>query len=67
MDGRAGALPVADLRVDSAVYKQQPTMSRSSYSHVDNEGVKALVDGICNRQSAGKSGHPGVEVRGLNK
>ncbi|EFJ39893.1 hypothetical protein VOLCADRAFT_100415 [Volvox carteri f. nagariensis] len=46
-----GALPVADLRLDSYVYKQQPTLSRSSYSHVDNEGVKALVDGICNRWS----------------
>ncbi|GIL88352.1 hypothetical protein Vretimale_15057 [Volvox reticuliferus] len=44
-----GSLPVADLRLDSYVYKQQPTLSRSSYSHVDNEGVKALVDGICNR------------------
>ncbi|GIL55327.1 hypothetical protein Vafri_10881 [Volvox africanus] len=46
-----GSLPVADLRLDSYVYKQQPTLSRSSYSHVDNEGVKALVDGICNRWS----------------
>ncbi|PNH00829.1 hypothetical protein TSOC_013322 [Tetrabaena socialis] len=44
-----GMLPVADLRLDSYVYKQQPTLSRSSYSHVDNEGVKALVDGICTR------------------
>jgi hypothetical protein len=45
-------LPVADLRLDSYVYKQQPTLSRSSYSHVDNEGVKALVDGICSRWGA---------------
>ncbi len=52
----AGLLPVADLRLDSYVYKQQPTLSRSSYSHVDNEGVKALVDGICNRWCAQNSG-----------
>lgn len=45
----AGTLPVVDLRLDSFVYKQQPTLSRSSYSHVDNDGVKALVDGICQR------------------
>ncbi|GFR45980.1 hypothetical protein Agub_g7452 [Astrephomene gubernaculifera] len=42
-----GRLRVADLRIDSFIYKQQPTLNRSSYSHVDNEGVKALVDGIC--------------------
>lgn len=57
--GRVGMLPVADLRLDSYVYKQQPTLSRSSYSHVDNEGVKALVDGICTRwcshNNAGKN------------
>ncbi|KAG2488990.1 hypothetical protein HYH03_012430 [Edaphochlamys debaryana] len=52
-----GMLPVADLRLDSYVYKQQPTLSRSSYSHVDNEGVKALVDGICHRwNQAGNTG-----------
>lgn len=46
-----GMLHVVDLRLDSYIYKQQPTLSRSSYSHVDNEGVKALVDSICNRPS----------------
>jgi hypothetical protein len=45
----AGSLPLTELRLDSFIYKQQPTLSRSSYSHVDNEGVKALVDAICNR------------------
>ncbi len=47
---------MADLRLDSYAYKQQPTLSRSSYSHVDNEGVKALVDGICHRWSQQNSG-----------
>ena len=40
---------MVEIRLDSFIYKQQPTLSRSSYSHVDNEGVKALVDSICNR------------------
>ncbi|MEW5300237.1 MAG: hypothetical protein WDW36_003179 [Sanguina aurantia] len=44
-----GMLPVVEVRLDSYVYRQQPTLSRSSYSHVDNEGVKALVDSICTR------------------
>lgn len=44
-----GRLPLVELRLDSYIYKQQPTLSRSSYSHVDNDGVKALVDSICNR------------------
>ncbi|KAL6751575.1 hypothetical protein V8C86DRAFT_2775631 [Haematococcus lacustris] len=47
-----GMLPLTELRLDSFIYKQQPTLSRSSYSHVDNEGVKALVDSICNRWCA---------------
>lgn len=47
---------MVDLRLDSFVYKQQPTLSRSSYSHVDNEGVKALVDGICQRWTSSNTG-----------
>uniref|UniRef100_A0A7S0RZ38 F-box domain-containing protein n=1 Tax=Chlamydomonas leiostraca TaxID=1034604 RepID=A0A7S0RZ38_9CHLO len=47
-----GMLSLVELRLDSYIYKQQPTLSRSSYSHVDNEGVKALVDSICNRWCA---------------
>ncbi|KAG1666522.1 hypothetical protein FOA52_014419 [Chlamydomonas sp. UWO 241] len=46
-----GMLPLMEMRLDSFIYKQQPTLSRSSYSHVDNDGVKALVDSICNRWS----------------
>jgi len=47
-----GMLPLFELRLDSFIHKQQPTLSRSSYSHVDNEGVKALVDSICHRWCA---------------
>lgn len=47
-----GMLPLVDLKLDSYIYRQQPTLSRCSYSHVDNEGVKALVDSICNRWCA---------------
>ena len=49
-------LPLVELRLDSFIYKQQPTLSRSSYSHVDNDGVKALVDSICNRGCAMAAG-----------
>ena len=52
----SGMLPLVELRLDSYIYKQQPTLSRSSYSHVDNDGVKALVDSICNRWCAMASG-----------
>jgi len=47
-----GMLPLMEIRLDSFIYKQQPTLSRSSYSHVDNDGVKALVDSVCNRWCA---------------
>lgn len=47
-----GMLPLVEVRLDSFVFKQQPTLSRSSYSHIDNDGVKALVDSICNRWCA---------------
>ena len=65
-----GSLPVTELRLDSYVYKQQPTLSRSSFSHVDNEGVKALVDSICGRWGSGSTGEGfwgqgrGMEGRG---
>jgi len=42
-------LPLTELRLDSWAYKQQPTLSRPAFSHVNNEGVKALVDAICAR------------------
>ena len=53
-------LPLVELRLDSFIYKQQPTLSRSSYSHVDNDGVKALVDSICNRWCAMAAGERGM-------
>ncbi len=42
-------LPVSELRIDSYVFKQQPTLARPQYSHLDNDGVKGLVDSICTR------------------
>jgi len=44
-----GMLNLVELRVDSFMFKQQPTLGRSSYSHLDNDGVKALVDSMCTR------------------
>lgn len=54
-----GMLPLTELRLDSFIYKQQPTLSRSSYSHVDNEGVKGLVDSVCSRWSTGGASSAG--------
>jgi hypothetical protein len=44
-----GMLPLTELRLDSWAFKQQPTLSRPAFSHISNEGVKALVDAICAR------------------
>eukprot|EP00879_Flechtneria_rotunda_P007684 GHRR01008057.1.p1 GENE.GHRR01008057.1~~GHRR01008057.1.p1 ORF type:complete len:138 (+),score=38.69 GHRR01008057.1:527-940(+) len=44
-----GLLPLRELSLDSHAYKQQPGMPRPQFSHLDNEGVKGLVDSICNR------------------
>lgn len=59
----AGMLPLFELRLDSYIHKQQPTLSRSSYSHVDNEGVKALVDSICHRWCSIISGERLLSMR----
>jgi hypothetical protein len=44
-----GELPVADLTLISQVYKKQPTLPRPCCSHLDNAGVKAYVDAVCQR------------------
>eukprot|EP00798_Chlamydomonas_sp_ICE-L_P019446 gene19446-26106_t len=44
-----GMLPLVNLQLDSFMYKQQPSLPRGSFSHIDNSGVKALVDSICRR------------------
>ena len=43
-----GMMNLCELRLDSHSFKQQP-LNRAGLSHVDNEGVKALVDSICAR------------------
>eukprot|EP00882_Tetradesmus_deserticola_P016428 GHRQ01017546.1.p2 GENE.GHRQ01017546.1~~GHRQ01017546.1.p2 ORF type:complete len:128 (+),score=53.31 GHRQ01017546.1:365-748(+) len=42
-------LPLRELALDSHAYRQQPSMPRPQFSHLDNEGVKGLVDSICSR------------------
>ena len=44
----AGMLNLRELRLESHTFKQQP-LNRVGQSHIDNEGVKALVDSICTR------------------
>lgn len=47
-----GRLPLTELRLNSFMYNQQPAINRASQSHLDNDGVRALVDSICHRVSA---------------
>jgi hypothetical protein len=47
-------LPLRELALDSHAYRQQPSMPRPQFSHLDNEGVKGLVDSICNRMRSGE-------------
>jgi hypothetical protein len=49
-----GMLPLRELALDSHAYRQQPSMPRPQFSHLDNEGVKGLVDSICSRMRSGK-------------
>jgi hypothetical protein len=49
-----GMLPLRELALDSHVYRQQPSMPRPQFSHLDNEGVKGLVDSICSRMRRGE-------------
>jgi hypothetical protein len=44
-----GMLPLTELRLNSYTYSQQPAINRASQSHLDNDGVRALVDSICHR------------------
>jgi hypothetical protein len=52
-------LHLTELSIDSHAHKQAPDMPPRAYSHVDNEGVKALVDSICTRMRmrGGEWGH----------
>lgn len=47
-------LPLRELSLDSHAYRQQPSMPRPQFSHLDNEGVKGLVDSICSRMRSGE-------------
>jgi hypothetical protein len=49
-----GMLPLRELALDSHAYRQQPSMPRPQFSHLDNEGVKGLVDSICSRMRSGE-------------
>ena len=53
----AGMLQLAELRLNSYLYSQQPAINRASQSHIDNDGVRALVDAICQRCSARPGDH----------
>jgi hypothetical protein len=48
-----GLLPLRELCLDSYAYRQHPSMPRPQYSHLDNDGIKGLVDSICSRMRTG--------------
>ena len=43
-----GMMNLCELRLDSHSFQQQ-CLTRAGLSHIDNEGVRALVDSICAR------------------
>lgn len=53
-----GMMNLCELRLDSHSFKQQ-SLNRVGLSHIDNEGVKALVDSICARSLTQKGTHKG--------
>lgn len=57
-----GLLPLRELSLDSHAYRQHPSMPRPQYSHLDNDGVKGLVDSICSRMRTGVAAHSGGMV-----
>jgi len=51
-----GMMDRCELRLHSRLFSHQP-LNRMGYTHIDDSGVKALVDSICSRSvrhSAGK-------------
>ena len=61
-----GELPIADLTLISQVYKKQPTLPRPCCSHLDNAGVKAYVDAVCQRCASGPSARAGLRAISLS-
>ena len=52
----AGVLNLTELRLESYTFKQQP-LSCIGVCHVNNDGIKVLVDTICQRKLY-QSGNP---------
>ena len=46
----AGQLPLRELRLDSQAFRRA-SVNRDVHSHLDDRGVRALVDSICQRWS----------------
>ena len=46
---RAGQLPLNELRLESHAFRQSSAITNLTPSHVDDRGVRALVDSICRR------------------
>jgi len=55
-----GMMDRCELRLHSRLFSHQP-LNRMGYTHIDDSGVKALVDSICSRsvRHSGESGRDG--------
>lgn len=46
---RAGQLPLNELRLESQAFRKASAVTHATPSHIDDRGVRALVDSICQR------------------
>jgi hypothetical protein len=51
-----GMMDLCELRLHSRLFSQQP-LNRLGYTHIDDAGVKALVDSICSRSLQQQTGN----------
>ena len=46
---QAGRLPLNELRLESQTFRQSSIITHATPSHLDDRGIRALVDSICQR------------------
>lgn len=46
---RTGQLPLTELRLESSSFRSMQAITPASQSHLDDHGIRALVDSICRR------------------
>ena len=51
-------MQVEKLRLDSGAFRSQQAAGCAAASHIDDEGVAALVDAFCKRRGSGAGAPP---------